>query len=58
MTPTEAARNSRDSWALAVTAIREQRVRAGVYPARNEREALQASAGPVPVAQLDAVRCA
>ena len=54
----DASENSRASWALAVQAIREQRVRSGEYAPRTDAERRQAAEGPVTSDKLDAVRCA
>jgi hypothetical protein len=52
------ARNSFDSWRLAVAACREIGVREGRFAPHSEAERRQAAEGAVAPANLDAVRCA
>ena len=50
------ARDSYESWSLAVRAIREQMVRAGLTKPLTTTEERQAAEGERPRAQLDCVR--
>ena len=52
------ARNSFDSWRLAVACCREIGVREGRFPPSTDSERRQAAEGPRSSAELDAVLCA
>lgn len=52
----DAHANTSGCYSLAVRCIREQKVRCGEYPPRNEDERRQASEGPVPTRRLDALK--
>lgn len=56
MNATERASDSYGSWALAVAARREQRVRSGEYEPTDDRERRQAAEGPRQANQLDAAK--
>lgn len=52
------ARNSFDSWRLAVASCREIGVREGRLQPNSDGERRQAAEGPVPMSRLEAVQCA
>lgn len=52
----DAALNSHASYLLAVAALREKGVRAGIYAPRTDTERRQAAEGEVSHDKLDAVR--
>ena len=56
MTRADHARDSYGSWALAITALREQAVRARRVMPISVQERIQREQGPVEVWELDCVR--